>query len=214
MTYTSSVGAPNYNYSPMQTQSAYQATAVAPTNSAYQQQDVYRPQQPQQSYAAGQQNAEPYAVVNKTDFMLGAAGAIGGFFLAGMVGLSGPIGALILGVALLGLSAGVRAIKHNSQQKQQQQVQQAVHPGFQQQQYQYPGQNTNQSYQPSSYTPSQQSNYQAQYPQAAAPQQNMQYAQNYQNYAGQQGVPQTGMPTSASGQTWGDSAWEKFLSWL
>lgn len=204
MTNISSVGAPAYNYTPAQTQAAYQATPTAATT-AYQQADMYQARY-QASPVQATQQQEPYSVINKTDMMLGAGGAVAGFFLAGMIGVSGPIGALIVGLVILGLSAGVRGIKHMSQKKQQQQMTQAVHPGFQQQTYQYPQQAYQpQSYQPTSYTPTQQNYQYPQQAQAAVPQQSMQYAQNYQNY---------GQQRSASGNVWGDSAWEKFLSWL
>ena len=67
-----------------------------------------------------------YSVINKTDLMLGAAGAVGGFFLAGIIGVTGPIGALILGLALLGMSAITRAVSNSSEKKKQQQGQQPV----------------------------------------------------------------------------------------
>lgn len=212
MTYTSAVGAPSYQYTPAQTQGVYQTQATA-VNPAYQQQDAYQARYQYNPGNAVQAPQEEYKVINKSDLMLGAAGAVGGFFLAGMIGVSGPIGALILGIALLGLSAGIRGIKHMSQKKQQQQMTQAVHPGFQQQQqyYQYPGQQySGQSNSNSAYTPAmQQYNYQPQTTQAPA----------YQaNYTQQQGYPQqqayAQRPVSSNGNTWGDSAWEKFLSWL
>lgn len=71
-------------------------------------------------------NQPPYEYVAKKDVAFGILGAVGGYFAAGLVGLSGPIGAIILGLALLGMSAITRAVQHNSAKKQQQQGQQPV----------------------------------------------------------------------------------------
>lgn len=61
--------------------------------------------------------------VSKKDVAFGLLGAGAGYFLAPMIGLTGPIGAIILGIALLGISAAGRAMKRSSAKKQQQQMQ-------------------------------------------------------------------------------------------
>lgn len=202
--YTSAAGAANYpSYYP--TQATGQAQVVTPTApGAYAQTDNYQARYQQQPMQAAQPKEE-YSIINKTDVAFGVAGAVGGFFLAGMVGLTGPIGALILGIALLGLSAGMRAVKHNKEQKQQQQMPQAVHPGFQQQ-YQYPAQGY-QSYSgaPSSYTPGMQQQQSYYSNPQAAPQMPMQQPYAQQPYGQQQ--PGAAYPRQMS-------AWDKFLSWL
>lgn len=196
MTNTSSVGGPSYAQMPYQTQAPTQTYGVAPTQQGYQA-DGYQARQYQQAPMQAAAPKEEYQVINKTDVAFGIAGAVGGYFLAGMVGLTGPIGALIAGLVLLGLSAGIRGIKHMSDKKQQQQPMQAVHPGFQQQ-YNYQPQYQN-SYNTSMAPQQQQQQYYA--PQQPVPQMpnNMQYAQSYQQY--QQPQQQK-------------SLWDKFLSWL
>lgn len=213
-----SVGAPAYPQMPAGAQPMYQTQAAAPVTGPTYATDAYRARLQQQAppvaAAAAPAPKDDYKPINTTDIMLGGAGAVGGFFLAGMVGLSGPIGALILGIALLGLSAGIRAIKHKSDQKQQQTQMQAVHPGFQQAQPQYQN-----YYAPQQGMPQQPQQYA--YPQQAAapmPQQNMQYAQSYQQYQPRPGQPAQA-PMPAQGAYPGaypqqQSMWDKFLSWL
>lgn len=91
---------------------------------AYGAPDTYRPGMPAQRPLMGPNGQPvaqepPYEYIAQKDVAFGIAGAIGGFFLAGLVGLSGPIGALILGFGLLAMSAATRAIKHNSDKNQQ-----------------------------------------------------------------------------------------------
>jgi len=207
MTAISSVNPAAYypqSYAPTHTQAS---APVAP--SAYGQADYYQPQYHQQPYGAPAAQAEkPYSIINKQDLMLGAAGAVGGFFLAGMVGLTGPIGALILGIALLGISAAARGVKHMSQKKQQQQQlqQQAVHPGFQQPYHQpqhYAGPAYSQ--QQTSFAPQQQgAAYQYPARQAAPPMMQQPY---------QQGYPQPGHPGYPPQQQQ-PGFWAKLLRWL
>jgi hypothetical protein len=219
VTTTSSVGAPGY-YPSYQTQApaqAYGAAAALPPGYVS---DGYKPQMatsPQAPAAASAQPQEPYAILNKTDMMLGVGGAVAGFFLAALIGLTGPMGALIFGLGALGLSMAVRGVKHLTEKNSQPQMQ-AVHPGFQQPMYQN-------YYSPQSTTmaPSQQP-YQSAYPQTAAPApnaQSMQYAQAYQQYRQPNGAPaypqqaypqQPGVNPAAYPQQ--QSAWDKFLSWL
>lgn len=206
MTYVSS--APGAAYYP-QTAAPQYAQAAAPVSapSAYGQGDRYQPVYAQSYGVPMQQAQETYSPINKQDLMLGVGGAVGGFFLAGLVGLSGPIGALILGVALLAISAGGRAIKHNSQKKQQEQMMQAqqmpqVHPGFQQS---YAGPAYSQ--QQISFAPQQQTG-----PSAYMPQQ-PQVPMMQQPY--QQGYPQQqpqGAPYGQPPQQ--ESFWSKLLRWL
>lgn len=216
---TPAVGAPAYSSyaAPMQQSAPAQQTYSTTGQSALAQTDNYQFRQhaqPQQ-FAAQDDN---YSVINKTDLMLGAAGAVGGFFAAGLIGLSGPIGALILGVALLGISAGVRAIKHKSNKKQQQQaMQQQMQPvqfNRPQQMYQYPGQQQSQHYIPQQQAP------QYQYPQQQqhVPQyQPAQYAPQpgQRPHPGQQPHPGQMPPGYQPGQPQQQqSMWDKILSWL
>lgn len=190
MTYTNSVGAPAY-YPTYQAQAPMPTYAAAPTQ-AYGN-DAYQARYGAQPMAPAAQK-EPYAIVNKGDMMLGVAGAVGGFFLAGMIGLTGPIGALILGLGLLATSVVVRAIKHSQEQKQPQQMQ-AVHSGFQQN-YQYQPQY--QQY----YAPSQTS--MAPQPTGATP---------YNGAYGQVAAPTYAAPSYPAAPAQ-QSGWDKFLSWL
>ena len=212
MSYTTSVGAPQYAQMNQPVQAPMQAPAAAPTSGPTYATDAYRTQlaQPQRQMqaAAPVQPKSDYKVISGTDVAIGAAGAVGGFFLAGMIGLSGPIGALILGLALFGISAGVRALKNNSDKKKQQQQMQPVHPGFQQQQPQF---QNRYNYQQQAMPPQQY----AYPPQQAAPQmqQNMQYAQAYQQRPGQMPPQQPGAYPGAYPQQ-NQSMWDKFLSWL
>ena len=211
MTTTSSVGAPGY-YPTYQTQAPAQTYGPAPTQ-AYGN-DAYQARYAPQPGMAGAPQEEPYAIINKTDMMLGVAGAVGGFFLAGMIGLTGPIGALIFGIALLGLSAGIRGIKHMSEKKDQQQMQ-AVHPGFQQPQYQPQTQYQNYySPQQTSMAPTQQPGAYNYPPQAAPQMQNMQYAQQYQQYQQPAGAPGAAPGAYPGAYPQQQSMWDKFLSWL
>lgn len=190
MTYTNSVGAPQAYYPTYQAQAPVQTYGAAPTQ-AYGA-DAYQARYAPQPMGAAPQQKEPYAVLNKTDMMLGVGGAVAGFFLAGMIGLTGPIGALIFGLGLMALSAGVRGIKHMSEKNQQQQQMQAVHPGFQQ---------NYQAYQPAYqnyYGPNQTSMAPTQ---PGSPQ--YQYPQGYS----QQGAYPGAYPQQKS-------MWDKFLSWL
>lgn len=96
--------------------------------------DAYRPGavQPTQQMVMGPNGRpvpaaptqeKPYEYVNQKDVAFGIAGAAAGYFLLPMVcSVTGPIGALIAGLVLLGLSAGIRGIKHMSEKKQQQQT--------------------------------------------------------------------------------------------
>lgn len=150
---------------------------VGTPNPSYPQPVVYRPGQPgmvpvpgmpQDSYrpgmpptgpgvrpvgAPGQAPKQEYQYIAQKDVAFGILGAAGGFFLAPMIGLTGPIGALILGIALLGISAASRAIQHSKAQKQQQQQ-----PGGMPQAPQYPN-------------PAQQPQFQNRYDYNMAPQQ-------------------------------------------
>lgn len=201
MTYVSST--PGAAYYPQTTGPAYtQAAAPVSAPAAYTQ-DRYQPVYAQSYGMPMQQAQESYSPINKQDLMLGAAGAVGGFFLAGLIGLSGPIGALILGVALLAISAGGRAIKHNGQKKQQQQMQQPhqmpqVQTGFQQP---YAGPAYTQ--QQISFSPQQPSPYA--YPaQQQAPMMQQPYRQGYpQQQAGYNPQPQQS-----------EGFWSKLLRWL
>lgn len=201
MTYVSS--APGAAYYP-QTAAPQYAQAAAPVSapSAYGQGDRYQPVYAQSYGVPMQQAQETYSPINKQDLMLGVGGAVGGFFLAGLVGLSGPIGALILGVALLAISAAGRAIKHNSQKKQQQQMMQQqqmpqVHSGFQQ-----PYAGPAYSQQQISFAPQQgPSAYPPQRPQAPMMQQPY-----------QQGYPQQQSPYGQPPQQ--ESFFSKLLRWL
>jgi hypothetical protein len=92
--------------------------------------DTYRPGAVQPNRVVMGANGQPVAVapekpyeyVSQKDVAFGIAGAAAGYFLLPMLfAVSGPIGALIAGVVLLGLSAGIRGIKHMSEKKQQQQ---------------------------------------------------------------------------------------------
>lgn len=69
------------------------------------------------------QPEQPVEYVSRKDVAFGLLGAVGGYFAAGLIGLSGPIGALILGVALLGLSAVTRAVQRSQAKKAAQQMQ-------------------------------------------------------------------------------------------
>lgn len=226
MSYTSTVAAPAQYPQQMMPQggpqATYQSGPAAPVSGPTYMSDAYRSKLTQQAPVGAVPATAPkkdnYSVINKTDLMLGAAGAVGGFFLAGIIGVTGPIGALILGLALLGMSAGVRAIKHNSDKKQQQQQPQAMQPGFQQYNYQQP-QFQNQ-YPQTSMAPNQQVAPQyinpAQAPQVPAS--NMAYQQAYQQYPPQQGQvagqPQVAYPQQYAGVQQNQSMWDKFLSWL
>ncbi len=180
---------------------------AAPQTSYAPQQMGYQADQAQFRYQQGPPNQAPkqesFKLLDSGDLKMGIAGAVGGFFLAGLIGLSGPIGALILGVALLAVSMGSRAMKHNKQKKAQAQTQQ---PQYQQPRpVQFSQQQSGQSYQYNyqyQQQPMQSQPYQ--YSQAA-PQQNMNSQQNYQQ--GQQGY-------AGGNNTWGSNMWEKFLSWL
>lgn len=128
---------------------------VPPT--AYGAADTYRPGMPATAPALGPngqpvQQQKPYEYIAQKDVAFGIAGAVGGFFLAGLVGLSGPIGALILGLGLLAVSAVTRAIQHKKDEKQQQQPVQGmpkppVYPQQQMYQINYNGQNPQQGQQ-------------------------------------------------------------------
>ncbi|HEY9839896.1 MAG: hypothetical protein ACAI44_33655 [Candidatus Sericytochromatia bacterium] len=99
---------------------------------AYGAPDQYRPGMPPRAPMGpnGQPMAQepPYEYVASKDVAFGIAGAVGGYFLAGLVGLSGPVGAIILGIALLGISAIVRAVNHSSQKKKQEEAAQQGMP--------------------------------------------------------------------------------------
>lgn len=221
MSYTSTVGAPNYpQMMPQGAQPTYQTPAAAPVSGPTYMTDAYRSklaqQAPMGTVPATAAKKDNYKVINGTDLMVGAAGAVGGFFLAGIIGVTGPIGALILGLALLGMSAGIRAIKHSSDKKKQQQTPQAVHPGFQQNyQAQYQNQYPNQQ---AGMAPNQRAPQYA-YPQQApqVPASNMAYQQAYQQYQPQPGQQMAAQPPGAYPQqyaTQNKSMWDKFLSWL
>ena len=89
--------------------------------------DAYRPGMPPTGPRPGMPGAptaqpqDNYEYVSKKDVAFGALGAGAGFFLGPMIGLSGPIGAIILGIAILAISSVGRAISHNKAQKQAQQ---------------------------------------------------------------------------------------------
>lgn len=101
--------------------------------------DVYRPGMPNSGpvqYQPGMPGAPgvpgapgatqpeaPVEYVSRKDVAFGLLGAVGGYFAAGLVGLSGPIGALILGVALLGMSAITRGVQRSQAKKAAQQMQ-------------------------------------------------------------------------------------------
>lgn len=93
---------------------------------AYGAPDMYRPGMPPTGPAMGPGGArpvaaeKPYEYVAQKDVAFGILGAVGGYFAAGLIGVSGPIGALILGIALLGMSAITRAVQHSKQKEQQQ----------------------------------------------------------------------------------------------
>lgn len=122
---------PQVGQSPSYPQPVVYRPGVAPVMgvpTAYGAADAYRPGMPPTGPTAVGPNGQPvqskpYEYIAQKDVAFGIAGAIGGFFLAGLVGLSGPIGALILGLGLLAVSAVTRAIKHKSDEKQQQPVQ-------------------------------------------------------------------------------------------
>jgi len=85
----------------------------------------------------------PVEYVSKKDVAFGLLGAVGGYFAAGMLGLTGPIGALVVGLALLGISAVGRGVKRAQAKKAAKQMQppqnmpQAPnYPGQQQPQFQ------------------------------------------------------------------------------
>lgn len=91
----------------------------------------------------GQNTQAPVEYVSKKDVAFGLLGAVGGFFGAGLIGLSGPVGAIILGIALLAMSSITRAVSRNKAAKQQPPQQQPgqmpappVYPQRQQQMYQ------------------------------------------------------------------------------
>lgn len=87
--------------------------------------DSYRPGMPPRgpmgSPTMGQPQQDNYEYVSQKDVAFGVVGAVGGFFLAGAIGLTGPIGALIFGLAALGISSIGRAIKHSAAKKKAQQ---------------------------------------------------------------------------------------------
>ncbi|PKL75384.1 MAG: hypothetical protein CVV27_15660 [Candidatus Melainabacteria bacterium HGW-Melainabacteria-1] len=94
---------------------------------AYGTPDQYRPGMPPTGPVMGPggqpvAGEKPYEYVAQKDVAFGILGAVGGYFAAGLIGLSGPIGALILGITLLGLSAITRAVKHNQDKKAAQQA--------------------------------------------------------------------------------------------
>ena len=186
---------PQY-YQPQAGSVAQQQPYMAPQQVGYQaDQTQFRYQAPGSPQAAPK--AESFKILDSSDLKMGIAGAVGGFLLAGMVGLTGPVGALILGIALLAVSMGTRALKHSQQKKAQAQMQpnqnyQAPRPvQFSQQApaYQYQYQYQQQPMPTQAYNPQ------------AAPTQNMNYQQ------GPAGYPSTN-------QGWGSNMWEKFLSWL
>lgn len=161
-----------------------------------------RPGMPMQPGNPAGQPKDNYQYVAQKDVAFGILGAVGGFFAAGLVGLSGPIGALILGAAFLAISAIGRAISHNKQSKQQQQMPQQPGGMPQAPQYPYPTQGANQAIQ-----------YQNQY--------------NNTQMTPQQGMPQPGYPQQAQNQQFqpgmqaqnmyqqqpqNRSMWDKFLS--
>lgn len=104
------------------------------------------PQRPIAGMPGATQPEAPVEYVSKKDVAFGILGAVGGFFAAGLVGLSGPIGAIILGVAMLAISAIGRAVARNKAAKQQPQMpggqmpQQPVYPQNNAQRYQNQGQ--------------------------------------------------------------------------
>ncbi len=90
--------------------------------------DAYRPgmpptgpQQPGMPGAPTSQPQDNYEYVAKKDVAFGILGAGAGFFLGPMIGLTGPIGAIILGIALLAISSIGRAVKNNKAKKDAQQ---------------------------------------------------------------------------------------------
>lgn len=106
---------------------------AAPVPGAYGSPDVYRPGMPPtapgQPMRPGQPMAMPqqqHEYVSKKDVGLGILAAVAGFFLAGMIGLTGPMGALLFGGGALALSAITRAISSGSDKKKQQQPQQPI----------------------------------------------------------------------------------------
>ncbi|MGV3524791.1 MAG: hypothetical protein ACO1RX_11215 [Candidatus Sericytochromatia bacterium] len=101
---------------------------AAPVPGAYGTPDVYRPGMPPmapgQPMRPGQPMAMPqqqYEYVSKKDVGIGIMAAIAGFFLAGMLGMTGPMGAIVFGAGALALSAIGRAVSSASDKKKQQQ---------------------------------------------------------------------------------------------
>lgn len=88
--------------------------------------DMYQPNRPPVGPGQpGVPQEQPYKYVAQQDVAFGIAGAAAGYFLLPMIcSVGGPIGALIGGLALLAISAIVRAVKHGSAKKEAQKQQQ------------------------------------------------------------------------------------------